>query len=294
MNILFITHTRIGDGVLSSGILRHLVETYPDARFTVACGPLAASLFADVPRLERVIVVTKQRFDGHWYALWKQVRGTVWDIVVDLRRSLISYVIPTRKRYVAGAIPPGVHHVAHLSRLLNLATPAAPFLYHSERHKAAGAKLVPDGSPVLAIAPVAATRAKTWAPERFADVVSRLTGEDGVCSGWRVALFGGPGDDAALSRTSLASKACISVFAEPDLLTVQAALARCGAFIGNDSGLAHLAAAAGIPTLALFGPTDPARYGPWGGAVVRAPNLDLAALDAEAVVAAFAALMKSR
>ncbi len=280
--------------MLSSGILRHLVETYPDARFTVACGPLAGSLFADVPRLERIIVVTKRKFDLHWFDLWKQVRGTVWDIVVDLRRSLISYVIPTRRRYVAGPIPPGVHHAAYLSQLLNLPKPAAPFLYRSERHGDAGAKLIPDGPPVLAIAPVAATRAKTWAPERFAEVVNRLTGEGGLCAGWRVALFGGPGDDAGPLRAALASKACISVFAEPDLLTVQAALARCGAFIGNDSGLAHLAAAAMIPTLALFGATDPARYGPWGGAVARAPNLDLAALDAEAVVAAFAALMKSR
>ncbi len=292
MNILFITHTRIGDGVLSSGILHHLVDAYPDARFTIACGPLAAPLFVDMPRLERVIVVAKQRFDAHWYGLWKQVRGTVWDIVIDLRRSLISYVIPVRKRYVVGPIPAGEHHVAHLSRLLNLAQPAAPFLYRSARHDAAGAALIPDGAPVLAISPVAATLAKTWPQERFAALIARLTGAGGLCAGWRVALFGGPGDEIK-AASLISSQDGITVFAEPDLLTVQAALARCGAFIGNDSGLSHLAAAAGLPALSLFGATDPARYGPWGGGAVCAPGGNLAALDVDAVVAAFAALMKS-
>jgi heptosyltransferase III len=290
LNILFITHTRIGDGVLSSGILHQLAERYPDARFTIACGPLAASLFADTPRLDRVIIVAKQRFDAHWYALWKEVRGTVWDIVVDLRRSLISYVIPVRKRYVVGAIPDGVHHVVHLSRLLGLAEPAAPFLYRSARHNAAGAVLIPDGAPVLAIAPVAATQAKTWAPQRFADLIARLTGAGGLCAGWRVALFGGPGDEinAAPLIAALAAQNCIKVFAEPDLLTVQAALARCRAFIGNDSGLAHLAAAAGLPTLALFGASDPVRYRPWGGTAVQAPGQDFSTLDVETVAQAFA------
>ena len=50
-NILFITGTRIGDAILSSGLLAHLVETHPDARFTVACGAPAAPLFRAAPRL---------------------------------------------------------------------------------------------------------------------------------------------------------------------------------------------------------------------------------------------------
>ena len=294
MNILFITHTRIGDAILSSGVLRHLIETYPNARITVACGPLAASLFADVPRLERVIVVTKQKFDAHWYALWKQVRGTVWDIVVDLRRSLISYIIPVRKRYGVGPIAPGVHHVEHLSRLMTLPQPAAPYLYVGARHSVAAAAAIPHGAPVLALAPVAATAAKTWPPERFAALALMLTGPGGLCAGWRIALFGGPGDEEAAKPLLQALSGCIRIFNQPDLLTVRAALARCGAFVGNDSGLAHLAASAGIPTLALFGATDSSRYGPWGGRVVQAPDRQLQGLAVDSVAAAFADRLKSR
>jgi heptosyltransferase III len=293
LNILFITHTRIGDAIMSSGILRHLVEAYPTARFTVACGPLAASLFAEVPRLERVILVTKQKFDAHWYALWKQVRGTVWDIVVDLRRSLISHVIPVHKRYVVGPIAPGVHHVAHLSQLMSLSQPATPHLHTSQRHNVAAALAVPDGAPVLALAPVAATLAKTWPAESFTALAAHLTSPGGLCAGWRVALFGGPGDEDVAQPLTKALRGCIRIFNEPDLLTVQAALARCGGFIGNDSGLAHLAVSTGIPTLALFGATDSCRYSPWGGSVVLAPHQKLQSLDVNRVAAAFVELLKS-
>ena len=55
MRILFVTATRIGDAVLSTGLLSHLLDRYPMARLTIAAGPVAAPLFAAVPRLERIM-----------------------------------------------------------------------------------------------------------------------------------------------------------------------------------------------------------------------------------------------
>ena len=59
-----------------------------------------------------------------------------------------------------------------------------------------------------------------------------------------------------------------------DLLTAYALLKRARLFIGNDSGLMHLAAAAGAPTLGLFGPSDERLYAPWGpkARVLRGPR----------------------
>src|SRR5215469_15387040 len=102
MHILFVSATRIGDAVLSTGLLSHLVERYPDARFTIGAGPVAAPLFESVPRLERVLVIDKRRYGLHWLALYARVIGRRWDLVVDLRGSALAYLVLARERRVRG------------------------------------------------------------------------------------------------------------------------------------------------------------------------------------------------
>jgi ADP-heptose:LPS heptosyltransferase len=296
LRVLFITHTRIGDAVLSTGVLRRLAELHPRARFTIACGPLAVSLFATTPRLERIIPVTKRPFDGHWIRLWREVRGIPWDLVVDLRRSLVSYFLKARARRVLGPARHGRHQVEYLSSVLG-AEALAPGLSIDAAHAARAQALVGEGRPVLAVSPVAAKPEKTWPVERFAEAIARLTAADGACAGWRVVLFGAESDRAvaeALARR-LDPPAQL-VCGEPDLLSVYAAVARCAAFLGNDSGLGHLAACAGIPTLAIFGPTDARRYAPWGGhcAAVAASDGVVTGVSVAAVVESFATLVSSR
>jgi heptosyltransferase-3 len=84
MHILFVTATRIGDAVLSTGLLSFLLERHPGARLTIAAGPAAAPLFEAVPGLERLIVVEKRRWSLHWSALFARTLGRRWDLVVDL------------------------------------------------------------------------------------------------------------------------------------------------------------------------------------------------------------------
>ena len=182
MKILFITHTRIGDAVLSSGVLRHLVESRPDARFTIVCGPLAAPLFAAVPRVERLIVLVKRPFDSHWFELWREVRIRRWDLVVDLRRSLVSYFISADQRRILGPADDSVHRVRYLSSVIGLAAPADPFLYTTPAHHAAARSLIPDGAPVLAVSPVAATQPKTWPVERFTALINAAIAPGGPCA----------------------------------------------------------------------------------------------------------------
>src|ERR1700735_2572173 len=79
--ILFVTATRIGDAVLSTGLLRHLVERYPGARFTVAAGPVSAPLFQGLPGLERLVVLRKRSYARHWLDLYRQVAFRRWDLV---------------------------------------------------------------------------------------------------------------------------------------------------------------------------------------------------------------------
>ena len=79
MNILFITSNRLGDTVLSTGLLGHLIAQHPGARITVVCGPVPAPLFAATPNVVHVISFAKRRWSLHWLGLWLATVGTVWD-----------------------------------------------------------------------------------------------------------------------------------------------------------------------------------------------------------------------
>jgi heptosyltransferase III len=266
MNILFVTATRIGDAVLSTGLLSHLVERHPGARFTIAAGPLAAPLFAAVPRLERLITVHKRPLALHWLPLLASVAGTRWDTVVDLRGSALAWILRAGDRRVMAKGDPREHRVRQLARLFDLDPPPSPFLWTAPAHQRAAAMLVPPGPPVLAIGPAANWRGKQWRAERFAELARHLTAADGPFAGARIAVIAAAHEraQAAPLLAAMPSERVIDLVGRADLLTAASVLRRCILFIGNDTGLMHIAAAAGTPTLGLFGPSPAEQYAPWG------------------------------
>ncbi len=274
--LLFITSTRIGDAVLSTGVLEHFLGQMPGARVTVAAGRPALPLFRAVPGLDRLIPIDKRRHGAHWLALWRAVAARRWDLVIDLRASAIAYLLWTRRRKVMPRRLPDLHRLEELGRVLGLPAPPAPKLWLGEAERRRARELVPDGPPVLALAPAANWAGKQWRPERFAELARRLTAADGILPAARLAVFAGPDEreQVAPVLAALPAGRVLDLVGGPDLLTVGACLARCDLFVGNDSGLMHLAAAAGTPTLGLFGPSHEWRYRPWGekAAALRTPE----------------------
>ncbi|WP_372782955.1 glycosyltransferase family 9 protein [Phenylobacterium sp.] len=276
--ILFITSNRIGDAVLSSGLLKRLSDEIPNARFTVVAGPVAAPLFEEVPTLDKIIVLPKAKGGRHWVDLWGQVRRTRWGLVVDLRGSGLSRFVSTRRRAIWRKVPgPPVHKVIEAARILKIEDePAAPYIYTSPETEARAEELTAGFGPILALAPAANWLGKTWPIERFSRTAMRLLDPQGPMKGGRLMVLGGPEDGklAKGMRDIVMRNQFINLTEDTDLLTAFACLKRARLFIGNDSGTMHLAAAAGIPTLGLFGPSDEALYGPWGDntRVARGPR----------------------
>ncbi|WP_425994595.1 glycosyltransferase family 9 protein [Caulobacter sp. DWR1-3-2b1] len=271
--ILFITATRIGDAVLSSGLIRMLADEIPNARFTIVAGPLAAPLFAHVPGLDRVIVMEKGKGKGHWFKLWNQVRHRKWSLIVDLRGSGTALFLRRDKRAIWKKVPGEVvHKVIDAARVLKLeGAPPAPHLYITPEVQAlADQMLAPKrgeaAGPLLAMGPAANWVGKVWPIERFAQTSGQLLGPDGPMAGGRLLILGGPEDGRMVEELRMASARgrCVDLTGKVDLLTAYACLKRADLFIGNDSGLMHIAAAAGTPTIGLFGPSDERRYAPWG------------------------------
>ncbi|MBI3441291.1 MAG: glycosyltransferase family 9 protein [Proteobacteria bacterium] len=279
MKILFITSTRLGDGVLSTGALSHFIQTYPDAEITVVCGPLIAGIFEQAPHVTRVIAVQKEPYGLHWRRLWMETVGTKWDIVIDLRNSLMSRLIRANKRYIRSVRDDKKHQVEQIAEVIGVSPPPAPVLWFSRDTLDRARTLVPDGAPVLAIGPAANWPAKTWPAENFIELIVMLTAADSILPAARVAVFAAPGEEETAYKilSTIPTERRIDVIAKAPPAVVAAAIQRCALYIGNDSGLMHCAAAVGIPTLGLFGPSWPHLYRPWGphAAFVATPeNLD--------------------
>ncbi|UFN49835.1 glycosyltransferase family 9 protein [Roseomonas sp. OT10] len=304
MRVLFVTSTRIGDAVLSTGLLDHLLRAHPEARFTIACGPVAEGVFARLPRREATIVLAKRPLSAHWLDLWRRVVRTRWDLVVDLRGSALSWLVPTRRRAVMRGGRRRGHRIGHIAAVLGLSPPPAPVAWTAPADEARAAALLDgaDGTvaapilaPILALGPTANWSGKVWPAERFEALAAALTAPGGPLPGARIVLLGGPGaQERAMAAPLVAAlPGALDLIGRLSLPEAAAVLRRCALFVGNDSGLMHLSAAAGTPTLGLFGPTPAEEYAPVGRAAraVVAPDGTMAGLEVEAVLAAARALL---
>ena len=277
--ILFVGPTRIGDAVLASGLVKKLADEAPGARFTIAVGPAAAPLFRETPNLDDLIVMEKEKGSGHWFRLWSKVRHRKWSLVIDMRGSGLSGFLRRERRAVhrkSSGEP--THKVIEAARLLTLPEDEAPapYLFTSAEIEARADELLGPGGPILAMGPAANWFGKTWPIERFSRVVHELLAEDGPLPDGRLLILGGPDDVRYVEplARSMPRDRVIDLTGQVDLLTAYACLKRVRLFVGNDSGLMHLAAAAGAPTIGLFGPSDDRLYAPWGdkARTVRGPR----------------------
>ncbi len=267
MRLLFITSNRLGDAVLSTSVLRHFVETRPELRITVACGPVAAPVFEAVPNLERIIRMPKQKRGGHWWKLWKSVVTHWWDVIIDLRGSATAYVLAGRKRIVLSGNDDSIHRVEQLGRLIGVVPPPEPILWTRPEDEARAKQILPIGEkPILGIGAGANWFGKIWPADRFAELVAHLTGAGAAFEGAHVLFLGAPNErelsQQVIDRVPENRRSVI--FGREHLLTVAACLKHVDLYVGNDSGLMHMAAAAGVPTVGLFGPSKEENYGPYG------------------------------
>ncbi len=277
MRLFFLTATRIGDAVLSTGLLAALLERYPNARVTIAVGRPAAALFRAVPRLEELIVIDKQPGGRHWLRLWRHTVRRYWSVAVDLRASALTRLLVARRRIIVPLrARDEEHRVDELARTVRLVSLPLPRLWLTAADRAAAAELLPPGQAFVVLAPTANWAGKQWPAERFALLAQRLTAPGAPLAGLPIVVLGAESERAMAAPLLTAGLAggLVDLVGRTDLPVAGALLERAALFVGNDSGLMHLAAAAGAPTLGLFGPTPDARYAPRGTrtAVVRTPE----------------------
>ena len=288
VRILFVSANRIGDAVITCGILDHLIRQYPGCRITIACGPAAAGVYARMPNLERTIIFQKHKNDSHWPKLWRQVAFTLWDLVVDIRGSGLAYLIPARKRVVRRPRP-GRMFEQHAA-MLGISPAPLPTVWTAPEDRLKAAALLPADRPVIGLGATANWAPKVWPANRLAALLGRLAA--GPLPGAVAAVFAGPGEaERQMAAPVLeALPDAIDLRGALTIPEVAACIQRCALYVGNDSGLMHLAAATGAPTIGLCGTTiDRAdEMAPAGlrAAWARSKSPSMEALSVDAVFAA--------
>lgn len=277
--ILYIAPTAIGDAVLASGLIKRLFDEIPGAGFTLVVSAETEPLYRDAPSVDELIV-----WEGETrlskFGLWRRLSGTGWGLVLDARGvGIVGYLRRRKRAELQRPSPdaPVVHAIVEYARILRLEdAPPPPFIFTSEETEAKADEFLGSGGPILAVGPGSSWIGRTWPPERFNEVAARLLGKGGPMAGGRLLILGGERErDAARTiRFATSKDRVIDATGKLDLLDSYACLKRVRMFIGAESGLMHLAGAAGAPVVGLFGPSDERRRGPWGEntVAVRGPR----------------------
>ncbi|MGQ3683531.1 MAG: glycosyltransferase family 9 protein [Candidatus Loosdrechtia sp.] len=113
---------------------------------------------------------------------------------------------------------------------------------------------------LVAVHPGSGGQKKCWPVKRFAGLISRLEEEMDAC----VFVISGPADNEIIERLRGEIRKDLIMVERLSIPCLAAVIKQCNLFIGNDSGVTHLAAATGTDTIAIFGPTDPVIWGPRG------------------------------
>lgn len=265
--LLFVSLSNIGDAVLTTPALEALHQRFPDQLIDLICDPRSAQIFAHCPYRGEVFLKDKRSGWRGLIALVRSLRRRRYAILIDLRTDGLTYLLRGERRLTRRGINPlGLHaveqHYAVVAPLLNGgAIPDTRVWVDADEHRAADEWLtrLPPGR-WLGLGPGANYPGKIWPATQFRDLVKALRNRFAG-----IAILGGP-DDREIGEPLAKQLEIPSVMlcGRTNLLQAAAVLQRMAAFVGNDSGLGHIASAVGTPTLTLFGIGRPQRYRPWG------------------------------
>lgn len=283
----------IGDTILTVPFLRNLRRSCPDARIDVLVGPQSGQVLENCPYVDELIEFDTTRFHkydsggGARLSYWhyaKMLRKRKYDTVFVLKRSVSSAFLAflTGAKHRIGYSTEGrslllthgvkwdkhIHEVDSLLSVLNAAgvpvkdNQLESFTTESERQKVYD--LVPslqDKREKLLVHAAAAHPDKMYPLDSWADVIKTLVGK----TGFRVYFTGAKRDyelyQSLIEKTGIE---CVNLAGKLSLRESICLYEKMSLAVCVDSGPAHLAAAAGVPTVSIFGPTDPLRWGPYG------------------------------
>jgi ADP-heptose:LPS heptosyltransferase len=276
--ILCIHQGALGDFILAVPAIRalreHLQPTWLEIMghpwiLPLVSGPPYADAVTDINRAQMALLFQKgaafpealQAYLGAFDAAFYFGRSASFARNLrygGIRKTFILPPFPARQQHLID------HHLCSLAKLGISAPSSTPELFLQDEAREEAEEFLRargrESDEIIALHPGAGGRTKVWPPQRFAALGRVLARESK-----RLLIIQGPADEEVVQEvvTGLKGTPYLVVHDVP-ITHVAALLSHVSLFVGNDSGCSHLAAALGVVTLALFGPTDPAVWAPRG------------------------------
>jgi heptosyltransferase-2 len=285
-NILIRSTNWIGDAVMTLPAVAAVRNTFPRAKITILVKPWVADIFRLCPDIDEIMLFQSpgphEGLAGKW-RLVRDIRKKQFDAAILLQNAMEAAIIaflariPVRAGYNSDGRELLLTHSVRRTKAIREVHQSDYYLEmvkalgcrpagrealltlgkNEERlagdllagHGLQGSRLLVGMAPGATYGP-----AKKWFPERFSSVADRLA--DGFSA--QIVLFGSSEDnDTAATVQARAKYPMFDLTGKTGLKEAMAMMARCRLFISNDSGLMHVAAALGVPTIAIFGSTNP-------------------------------------
>jgi lipopolysaccharide heptosyltransferase II len=296
---LLIRPDHMGDLLFATPAFHLLRAALPAARVTLLVGPWSRAVVVGNPDLDAVRICRFPGFERQpktslvapyrlLVAMARELRNQ-FDIAVVLRFDhwwgawlaaaagiprRIGYDRPETRPFLTDALPyqTGRHEVEQNAALVAAVATGAVGRAGPLRYAVSGSAQAwvvdwlqahqADGDrPLVAIHPGAGAPVKQWPVSAWAEVAAALTRDHRA----RIVLTGSAAEQPLTAAIAAAlPEPPLDVSGLTNLDQLAALLARCALALGSDSGPLHLAVAVGTPTVHLYGPVDPARFGPWG------------------------------
>ena len=253
MHLLFISSNRIGDSLINLQVLnKYIRKNKKNIEVTLVSGSLPMPIYDDYTMISKRVILTKQKYNLHWFKLYKELSAFRYDEIVDFRSSLIGYFLNVKKRNIfrmkkSKNIYEQIHHKfdTDLKKDFKILTDRVRNIFPNSNY--------------ACLAPFTNWAPKEWPTEQYVNIAKYLI-DIGID---KIFILGSEEESSKFHHfePALGNKV-INRCGKQHILNDYGLLQKSRLFIGNDSSMMHMAALSKTPTLGLFGPTNDNIYFP--------------------------------
>ena len=253
MHLLFISSNRIGDSLINLQVLNNYIrKNKKNIEVTLVSGSLPMPIYDDYSMISKRVILTKQKYNLHWFKLYKELSAFRYDEIVDFRSSLIGYFLRVKKRNIfkmkkSKNIYEQIHHKfdTDLKKDFKILTDRVRNIFPNSNY--------------ACLAPFTNWAPKEWPTEQYVNIAKYLI-DKGID---KIFILGSEEESSKFHHfESVLGNKVINRCGKQHILNDYGLLQKSRLFIGNDSSMMHMAALSKTPTLGLFGPTNDNIYFP--------------------------------